>query len=66
VPARLWQQVVRRRDVSEPGNGLTCTGPSARISRGANFIAYAGEAAPAAGIAGAVEPEPGVAELVSM
>lgn len=39
----------------------------ARISRGANFIAYAGESGlTPAGIVGAFEPEPGVAELVSM
>lgn len=36
-----------------------------RISRGANFLAYAGKSAPA-GIVGAFAPEPGVAELVSM
>lgn len=36
-----------------------------RIRRGANFIAYADETGPA-GIVGAFEPQPGVAELVSM
>jgi len=38
-----------------------------RIARGANFLAYTGEAAAApAGIVGAFEPQPGRAELVSM
>jgi GNAT superfamily N-acetyltransferase len=39
----------------------------ARITRGANFLAYAGGPTTAsAGIVGAFEPQPGTAELVSM
>lgn len=38
-----------------------------RISRGVNYLAYVDEAGPGpAGIVGAFEPQPGVAELVSM